>query len=230
MRPSRRTALASRPGQSHRLSDEEAAFISEVSAVLIDQYIALGRHGRGAGADPPHARRGRAAAGDHEDRDGRRLGGFLIKAGDPAGGRDLIERARRAALALTNDQARAFVLRGVMKALLRGRRDRRALAVVREMTPRAQEAVVGEILDGLAEDDHRGGWLDLGGIAIKIGNPSLRPKDPAAARAVLPKIAAWRGPRATRRCRPGPWRPSRISRLAPATSPAPWRRPGRSPT
>src|SRR5262249_13066443 len=33
-------------------------------------------------------------------------------------------------------------------------------------------------------------WLDLAGVNIKIGDPSLSPKDPAAARVALPKVAA----------------------------------------
>ena len=118
------------------------------------------------------------------------LGGYLIKAGDPAGGRDLIGRARRAALELKNARARAFALRGVMKALSEAGEIDEQLAVAHEATPRAQEAVVGEILEGLTEDDQTGGWLDPGGITIKIGTPSLRPKDPARARAALPKVAA----------------------------------------
>ena len=58
------------------------------------------------------------------------------------------------------------------------------------MTPRAQRAVLGEILEGLSNDDHTGGALDFGGISIKIGDPWFTPKDPARARVVLPKVAA----------------------------------------
>ena len=65
-----------------------------------------------------------------------------------------------------------------------------ALALVREMTPRAQRAALAELLVEMSTDDHRGAWFDPAGIAIKIGEPSAHPKDPAAARVILPKIAA----------------------------------------
>ena len=118
------------------------------------------------------------------------LGGYLIKAGDPAGGRNLIEQSRRAALALPNADARAFALRGIMRSLAEAGEIEQELELARESMPKAQQAILVEILDGLADDDHTAGWLDFGGISIKIGTPSLRPKDPARARAVLPKVAA----------------------------------------
>jgi tetratricopeptide (TPR) repeat protein len=183
-------ALAKPAEGPRRLSDEEAAFISEASVVLIDQYVALGDmaaaraqiHRLLEAVGPPKGPMKTAVIGI--------LGGYLIKAGDPAGGRDLIGQARRAALELTNAEARAFALRGMMKALSEAGEIDQQLALAREATPRAQQAILGEVLDGLANDDHTAGWLDFGGISIKIGTPSLAPKDPARARVALPKVAA----------------------------------------
>ena len=159
------------------------------------------------------------------------LGGYLIKAGDPAGGRDLIEQARRAALAVANPEARAFALRGVMRMLSEAGEIDQALALAREATPGAQQAILGEILDGLADDDHTGGWLDFGGINIKIGNPSLLPQGPGQG----PRRPAEDRRRGTGvgRCEgagadAGDRSPT--SRPVPAIFPAPWRRPGRSPS
>jgi beta-lactamase regulating signal transducer with metallopeptidase domain len=182
-------ALAKQPEGLHRLSDEEAALISEASVVLIDQYIGLGDMAAARAqihrllevVGPLQGPMKVAVIGA--------LGGYLIKAGDPGGGRDLIEQSRRAALALPNPEARAFALRGLMRELSAAGDIDQELALAREVTPRAQQAILGEILDGLADDDHTGGWLDFGGVNIKIGTPSLRPKDPARARAALPKVA-----------------------------------------
>jgi hypothetical protein len=183
-------ALAKPAEGLRRLSDEEAAFVSEASVVLIDQYVALGDMAAARAqirrlleaVGPPQGPMKVAVVGI--------LGGYLIKAGDAAGGRDLIEQARRAALALANAEARAFALRGVIRALSEAGEIDQELALAREAAPKAQQAIIGEILEGLANDDHTAGWLDFGGINIKIGTPSLRPKDPARARAVLPKLAA----------------------------------------
>ena len=183
-------ALAKPAEGPRRLTDEESAFVSEASVVLIDQYMALGdmaaaraQIGRLVEAVGPAQGPMKAAVIGV-------LGGYLIKAGDPAGGRNLIEQSRRAALALPNADARAFALRGVMRALSEAGEIEQELALARETMPKAQQAILGEILDGLADDDHTAGWLDFGGISIKIGTPSLQPKDPARARVALPKIAA----------------------------------------
>ncbi|MGO9466313.1 MAG: M56 family metallopeptidase [Isosphaeraceae bacterium] len=185
-------AFAKRVEGTRRLNDEEDAFISEASAVLIDQYIALGDMARARALihrtldsiGPPQ--------GTMKTLMITGLAGFLIKAGDPAGGRDLIEQVRRAALALPEPEARAFALRHVAKTLSEAGDFDQALALIREMAPRSQQAILGEILEGLSTDDHRGAvaCFDPAGIAIKIGDPSLTPKDPAAARVILPKIAA----------------------------------------
>jgi beta-lactamase regulating signal transducer with metallopeptidase domain len=184
--------LAKEPEGLHRLSDEEAGFISEASVMLIYQYIELGDMARARALihrlfesiGPPQGTMKTAMIAA--------LGGFLIKAGDPDKGRALIEQARQAALAISNPEARGFVLSGIAKTFSENGELDRALALVREMTPRAQQMTLGAIFQDLSTIDQSGAvaWFDPGGITIKIGDASLRPKDPATARIVLPKIAA----------------------------------------
>ena len=138
-----------------------------------------GRHGPGTRADPPRCSTTFGPPqGTMKTLMIAVFGGFLIKAGDPAGGRDLIEQARRAALAMPDPEARAFVLRGVVKKLSEAGELDQALALVREMTPQAQQAALAEILVEISTDDHRGAWFDPAGIAIKIGEPSAQPQGP----------------------------------------------------
>ena len=66
-------ALAKKDDGLHRLNDEEAAFISEASIYVIDQYIKLGDMARARALIHRAARHVRPAAGDHEDPDDRRL-------------------------------------------------------------------------------------------------------------------------------------------------------------
>ena len=68
----------------------------------------------------------------------------------------------------------------------------KALALLREMTPRIQQEAFGWILEVLAIDDGPGHRrdLDLGDIVISMGYAVLSPEDPAVARAALPKIVA----------------------------------------
>jgi len=183
-------AFAKKEEGPRRLNDEEAAFVSEASVVLIDQYIALGDMVRARtlihrlidniGAPPGPAHTMFLGA----------LGGYLTRAGEPEGGRDLIKRARQEALALPNQEARSFALPVVVQSMFEAGDLDDAFALVREMPPQAQPAAIGRILDQITTDDHSGAWFDPGGIAIKIGNPSMSPKDPARARVVLPRIAA----------------------------------------
>jgi beta-lactamase regulating signal transducer with metallopeptidase domain len=183
-------ALAKKDEGLHRLNDEESAFISEASLFVIDEYIKLGDMTRARALIRRALETLGPPRGTVQTLMNAVLGGLLIKAGDPAGGRDLIEQVRRAAIAMPNPEARAFVLGGVVKKLSEAGEIDQALALVREMAPRAQRTALAEILLDLSTDDHRGAWFDPAGIAIKIGEPSAHPKDPASARVILPKIVA----------------------------------------
>ncbi len=170
--------------------DGDVEIVVGASVVLIDQYIAVGELAQSRAliqhlidyVGPPKAPASAALFGA--------LGGYLIKAGDAAGGRDMITRAQQAALALGDPTARAFALPEVAESLFDAGDVDEALSLLQQMPPQAQPAAIGRILDQLTTDDRQSNWLDLSGIAIKIGNASLRPKNPAAARVVLPKIAA----------------------------------------
>ena len=172
------------------VSDEASADLIGASFELIDRYIALG--------DMVEARtRIRRALetigpiqGPLETAMVGALGGYLVKAGDPDGGHDRIEQARRATLELPDPETRAFALPHLALTLAEAGDLDKALALVGEMTPRTQQAALGRILAGLTTDDHRVAWLDPAGIKITIGDQSLTPKDSVAARTVLPKIAA----------------------------------------
>ncbi len=177
------------PDGPRRLSDEEAGFIAEASLILVDQYVALGDM---ATAREQIARIRRSIepikGAIRFEVDGV-LGSYLIKAGDLAGGREVIERAYRDAMATRNVRARSFVLRNLAATLAEARDIDRALAMVREMAPEAQQPAFTKILDTLSDDDHTGPWLDPVGINVKIVDRWRTPKDPAATRAALPKIA-----------------------------------------
>jgi beta-lactamase regulating signal transducer with metallopeptidase domain len=185
------TLLATRKDDSpQRLSDEEAAMVCEVSVVLIDQCLVLGDNtlartliGRTLEAvGPPRGPLKAVLVG--------LLGGYLVRAGDADGGRALIERARQATLALTDSKARAFVVPTLAHALFDAGDIDGAMAMVRQLPTATQPSAFGKILDGLSTNDQSGAWYDAAGIDLKIGDPWRRPKDPAAARIALPKIAA----------------------------------------
>ena len=160
------------------------------------------------------------------------LGGYLVKAGDPAGGRDLIEQSRRAALALPDAEARAFALPGLVRSLAEAGDIEGALALVREIDAAGPAGDPRRDPRGArGRRPHRRLARLRRHRASRSATRRCSPKDPATARAVLPKVAA--AARAVGRCEgagPDAGDRSPTSRPAPATSPAPWRRPGRSPT
>jgi hypothetical protein len=116
------------------------------------------------------------------------LGTDLIKAGDPAGGRALIERSRQATFALPDPEARALAIQRLAGTLTAAGDVDGALALLRGMTPQMQQAALGCIFESVSAQDRRN--LDLGGIVIWFEYPFLSPKDPAATRIALPKLAA----------------------------------------
>lgn len=173
------------------LSDEEAAFLCEGSFKLIDLYVALG--------DQPKARtlarRALAAVGPINGPTKiliqNNLGASLVKAGDAEGGRRLIEQSHRAALALSDPDVRSFSLAYIVHSLAKAGDVDGALALVRETPARSRQAALAHVVQGLAVDSGRPAvWFDPAGVNVKIGDPWQDPKEPAAARAALPKVAA----------------------------------------
>jgi beta-lactamase regulating signal transducer with metallopeptidase domain len=182
--------FAKQPEGTRVLDDEDAAFVCEASAFLIEPCIAMGDHALARAlihrlVDAVGPTKGLAKSMFVEA-----LGSYLVKAGDPEGGRKLIRQASQAAHALTDPPVKAAALGYHARSLAEAGDIDGALALVRELTPATQEATLTRILEKFTVDDHRVGWVDPAGINLKIGDPSLTPKDPAACRAVLPKVAA----------------------------------------
>lgn len=184
------TELTKKSDGLRRLNDEEADFICEASILLVDQCIALGDmslartliHRVIEAVGPPEGPTRIMVVGI--------LGRYLERAGDRDGGRALIEQARRATRALSEPQAKEFAVQSLIQVLFEAGDHDEALAMLRESPPLTQHATLSKLIDGLAVDDRRMAWLDMVGINLKIGNPSLSPKNPAEARLLLPKIAA----------------------------------------
>ncbi len=168
--------------------DEETEFVTDATTDLIDQCIALGDmalartliHRLIDAVGPLRGLTNATLIGD--------LGRYLVEAGDTAAGRALIERSRQATLAISNPEPRSFALLSLARTLSASGDLDGALALLPTMTPLMQQAALGQFLETLAAQDHRD--LDLGGITIWIGYPFMGPKDPAAARVALPKLAA----------------------------------------
>lgn len=184
------SGLAKKPEQRRVLNDEEAAYICEASVGLIPESIALGD----TALARTLIRRTVAAIGPVEGPAkalfAGALGGYLVKAGDPDGGRDLIKQARLATLKLTDPEGKAFAVPHLAGAMAEAGDLDEALAMVREMSPTTQQAALGRILGGIMDDTtRRVPWLDLAGVNLKIADPWLSPKDPVLARSILPKIA-----------------------------------------
>jgi beta-lactamase regulating signal transducer with metallopeptidase domain len=183
-------AVAKHPAGLHRVNHEEIEVVAEASVLLIDQYIALDELERARAlirrlidyVGPPKAPASTAFLAA--------LGGYLAKAGDASGGRETINRARQAALALDDVKARTFALPHVAEAMFEAGGVDEALSLLQHAPVEAQTAAIGRLINQLSVDDHQIAWFDPAGIAIKIGSPSLSPKDPAHARASLPRIAA----------------------------------------
>ena len=208
--------------------DDDEELVCGAVVGLIDEYIALGEMDRARALihrlvdyiGPPQGPAKAAFLGA--------FGGYLIRAGDPEGGRVLIERARQAALALPDPKARAFTLPILAGDLFEAGRVDEALAIFREMEPQAQTAAIRRMMSELASDP-TGPAFDLSGIILNIGDPWLVPKDPARAAPPCRRSPLPPARRATSGYKPASWRASPTSRAEPETSPAPWRRPGRSP-
>ncbi len=212
------TDMANKIGEPRDLKEQEAIFIVSASVALIEECIAQDefalartriRHLLDA-VGPAQGPMKTVLIGF--------LGSCLVRAGDPDEGRAVMKRAQQAAIALSDPVARAFAvqaivrpltmagglmmsgttrstpLQAIVRPLTMADEIDQALALVREVTPQAQERALEGILGELTVIDPNfpgGAMADLtSGINIMIGKPWLSLKDPAAARTALPKIAA----------------------------------------
>jgi hypothetical protein len=188
------TALAQEADGPRRLHDEEAGLISEAAIGLIDEYIALGDTAQARTQIRSALDAVGPAQGPTKAMLIGALGSYLVKAGDPDGGRDLIKRTRQAALAVSDLEAREFAVQNVAHSLFAAGDVDEALGLLRELTPHAQHDALEQILGELTVNDPSFPAYDVAdftaGINILIGEPWLRLKDPASARTALPKITA----------------------------------------
>jgi beta-lactamase regulating signal transducer with metallopeptidase domain/tetratricopeptide (TPR) repeat protein len=113
----------------------------------------------------------------------------LNKAGDRAGAREVIEQARRAAGEFTQlddkEGATPFVAQTLAEI---GDLDG-ALTLARTLVKHGRYRAFRRIVTSYAEEVYGGAGLDLGGIKIILGAESLKVKDRATTRQVMPKIA-----------------------------------------
>lgn len=116
------------------------------------------------------------------------FGKMLILAGDETAGRELTAKARDAVAAMPAGEVKdgtALLLASTLAAAdLDG-----ALDQIRTAAPGRRNRAVRRILEALGETTPWP-WLDANGLKINIGDPGLVMKDPARARADLPKILA----------------------------------------
>jgi beta-lactamase regulating signal transducer with metallopeptidase domain/tetratricopeptide (TPR) repeat protein len=117
------------------------------------------------------------------------IGSSLHKAGDPAGGREMIEQGRRAATELPELENREKAMRYVALAMAETGDLDGALKVVGSLGRNARQTAMRKIVAALTEDEGGGEWLVTGGIKITIGADSLKMKDRKNALTALPKIA-----------------------------------------
>ena len=117
------------------------------------------------------------------------IGRGLYKAGDPAGGHELIELGRRAASELPESDGRERAMPYVASDMAETGGLDGALKLVQGLGKTARQTAMRKIIETLTEDDGKRGWLVTGGIKIMIGADSLRMKDKNSALTTLPRIA-----------------------------------------
>ncbi|WP_165250994.1 M56 family metallopeptidase [Paludisphaera soli] len=116
------------------------------------------------------------------------MGVKLIRAGDEPAGRELIARARKLVDEAPAGESKTFLARTLARSIAEVDLDA-ALELAATLPPRRRDAALRDMIEGLCSFDPID-WTDASGIKIVIGDPALRPKDDAAARAALAKIAA----------------------------------------
>ena len=120
------------------------------------------------------------------------LAGTLHQAGDPAGARDLIARARGLVDQAASTEEKEAIQSDIPRGLARIGDLDGALAAVANVGPKRQPRALDQLLETMTEPaPGSGAWYDGGGIKITIGADSFAVTDLAAARRDLSKIAAF---------------------------------------
>ena len=180
-------------GADIELNDEPRVVVDEwlpeMLTYMIDQRIALGDLAEARALTRRCASMLDRMEGSFRPLMASVLGGYLVRAGDPDGGLEMIERARRETLAIEDPGFRELALSNLAGTLADAGDLGGAFALIPELSRGAQQAAIGEILDTITTEDRRVAWYDPSEVKILIGDPSLTPKDPESARALLPKVA-----------------------------------------
>ena len=117
------------------------------------------------------------------------LGSEMYKAGDPAGARDLIDRARKLADGAATPEEKEAARRGVAMAMARSGDLDGALATLVNSNPaRATSALDGLVRD-MTEYDNRAVWYGPGLLKVTIGADIYKITDLEKARRDLPRYA-----------------------------------------
>jgi beta-lactamase regulating signal transducer with metallopeptidase domain/tetratricopeptide (TPR) repeat protein len=165
------------------------AIRAELLWIIADERLALGDR------DEARAIYRRAGAGIRSQKGETKaiflsaIGSGLHKAGDPSGGRKMIEQGLLAAGKLPDGDARERAMPHVASAMAETGDLDGALKLVGALGKTARQTAMRKIIETLTEDDGRRGWLVTGGIKIMIGADSLRMKDKNSALTTLPRIA-----------------------------------------
>ncbi|WP_435021787.1 M56 family metallopeptidase [Tundrisphaera sp. TA3] len=117
------------------------------------------------------------------------LGSEMQKAGDPAGARDLIDRARKLAEAAATPEEKEAARIGLSRALARSGDIDGALSMLVDSGPARLTSTLDGLLRDLIESDTRATWYGPGLLKVTIGADSFKVTDPGTARRDLPRYA-----------------------------------------
>lgn len=168
----------------------EMSYIMEAYPALINEHVAIGNEDEALRLIRRYLRAIEPVRGPMKATMLGYLGRLLVKV-EADEGREVIEQARRETLALEGPEAERAALPSLVWSMAEAGDMDGALALLRGKSCRVQRSAVEGLIKELTMDDQRIPWFDPVGIKITIGDQSLTPKDPAAARTLLPKLAGF---------------------------------------
>lgn len=118
------------------------------------------------------------------------LGSEFYKAGDPAGARDLIDRARKLADAAATAEEKEAARVAVATAMARSGDSDGYLTAIGTVDPSRLPRVIDGLVREMTEYDERAAWYGIGILKITIGDDMYRITDREMARRDLPRMAA----------------------------------------
>ncbi|WP_435009096.1 M56 family metallopeptidase [Tundrisphaera lichenicola] len=117
------------------------------------------------------------------------LAGETYKAGDPAGARDLIDRARKLADGAATPEEKEAARGGVSMALARSGDLDGALVTLATLNPARLKSTLDGLVREMTEYDNRAGWYGPGWLKVSIGADIYKITDLETARRDLPRFA-----------------------------------------